>query len=137
LPIPTFSVMLPPPQIAAGAVPASPVDLVMHATSVTQVVLIVLACLSLLSWGIIFGVWRALGKASGAAERFSREFDQAQRLDEAGALAKRSAPNALSRLFLRAMHFVSDARVANQQLRERATPVGDMPAAATMSGSQI
>ena len=35
------------------------------------------------------------------------------------------------------MHFVSDARVANQQLRERATPVGDMPAAATMSGSQI
>jgi len=90
-----------------------------------------------LSWGIIFGVWRALGKASGAAERFSREFDQAQRLDEAGALAKRSAPNALSRLFLRAMHFVSDARVANQQLRERATPVGDMPAAATMSGSQI
>src|SRR6185437_12970533 len=70
-------------------------------------------------------------------ERFSLEFDQAQRLDEAGALAKRSAPNALSRLFLRAMHFVSDARVANQQLRERATPVGDMPAAATMSGSQI
>ena len=67
--------MLPPPQIAAGAVPASPVDLVMHATSVTQVVLIVLACLSLLSWGIIFGVWRALGKASAAAERFSREFD--------------------------------------------------------------
>jgi biopolymer transport protein TolQ len=131
-------VLLPSPQIAAGAVPASPVELVMHATTVTQVVLIVLACLSLLSWGIIFGVWRALARASGAATRFSREFDRAQRLDEAGAIAKRAAPNALSRLFLRAMHFVADARVANQQIRELATPAGgDTPPMSTMSGSQI
>lgn len=121
-----------------GAVPSSPIELVLNASTTTQGVLVLLACLSLLSWGIMFGVWRALASATKAATRFAREFERASRLDEASALAKVSAPTALPRLFLRAMHFVSDARVANQQLLERRAPDrGDAPAAATMSGSQI
>ena len=125
-------------QAARGAVPASPIDLVLSASTVTQVVLALLAALSLLSWAIMFGVWRSLARASGAAERFWRDFERAPRVDEVGALAKRSPPSALPRLFMRAMHFVSDARVANQQLRERVTPVtGEMPVAQTLSGSQL
>jgi biopolymer transport protein TolQ len=125
-------------QAARGAVPSSPMDLVLNASRETQVVLVILVCLSLLSWGIMFAVWLSLGRATRAAERFRREFERTPRLDEAGALAKRHPPGALPRLFLRAMHFVSDARVANQQVRERATPVGsDAPASATLSGSQI
>lgn len=97
-----------------------------------------LAFLSLLSWAIMFGVWRSLARASGAAEKFWNEFEHTPGLDEAGALAKRARPSALPRLFMRAMHFVSDARVANQQVRERATPIGvDAPPDATLSGSQI
>jgi biopolymer transport protein TolQ len=47
-------------------------------------------------------------------------------------------PGALPRLFLRAMSFTADARVAGQKARERATPnASDAPAAATLSGSQI
>jgi biopolymer transport protein TolQ len=124
-------------QAAAGAIPSSPWELVMHATTVTQVVLAFLALLSLLSWSIMFGVWRSLSKAAGAAEKFWHEFERTRTLDEASAVAKRSG-GALPRLFMKAMHFVSDARVANQQVRERATPIaGDAPATATLSGSQI
>jgi len=111
---------------------------VMNATTVTQVVLVVLACLSLLSWSIMFGVWRGLGKAARAADKFWRDFERVSGLDAAGALARRSPPSALPRLYMRAMHFVSDARVANQQVRERATPApADAPTVATLSGSQI
>ena len=125
-------------QASRGAVPATPLDLVLGATTVTQVVLIVLAFLSLLSWAIMFGVWRSLARAGSAAERFWEEFETTSRMDEIAVLAKRARPSALPRLFMRAMQFVSDARVANQQVREHATPVSiDAPPAATLSGSQI
>src|SRR4249920_3485507 len=101
-------------QASGGAVPSSPIDLVMSATTVTQVVLVLLACLSLLSWSIMFGVWRTLSKAASAADTFMRDFEHASRLEEAGILAKRATASALPRLYMRAMHFVSDARVANQ-----------------------
>jgi biopolymer transport protein TolQ len=125
-------------QIERGAVPTSPLDLILNASTMTQIVLIFLALLSLLSWAIMFGVWRSIAKSSTAAEKFWHEFERASRLDDAGALAKRSTPSALPRLFMRAMHFVSDARVANQQLLERTTPMsGDSTPARSLSGSQL
>ncbi len=125
-------------QAAGGAIPSGPWELITHASTMTQVVLGILAVLSLLSWSIMFGVWRSLAKATGAAEKFWREFERARSIDEAGAVAKRSPPGALPRLFMHAMHFVSDARVASQQMRERSTPiVGDAPTVATLSGSQL
>jgi biopolymer transport protein TolQ len=124
-------------QAGRGAIPSSPIDLVLSATTVTQVVLILLAVLSLLSWAIMFGVWRGVGKATRNADKFMRDFETAD-LDEAAVLAKRAPPGVLPRLFMRAMRFVADARVANQQVRERATSVGaSAPASATLSGSQI
>lgn len=123
---------------AAGAIPSSPIELIMSATAVEQVVLVVLALLSLLSWSIMFGVWRSLSKATKAADKFMSDFEVATRLDEAGAFAKRSPPGALPRLFARAMRFMSDARVTRQQVRERATAIpGDAPPNATLTGSQI
>jgi biopolymer transport protein TolQ len=126
-------------QASRGSVPSGPIELVMNATPVTQGVLVLLACLSLLSWSIMFGVWRSLAKAQNHATRYARDFERAEHLDEAAALTKVTSPGALPRLFLRAISFVSDARVANQQVRERATPnaIGDAPSAATLSGSQI
>ncbi len=118
--------------------PSSPVELVINASIVTQFVVGLLAVLSLISWAIILGTWRSLAKASGTADKYRNEFERMRDLDEANALARRSSASALPRLFVRAMHFVSDARVAGQQLRERATPVMvDAPATATLSGSQI
>jgi biopolymer transport protein TolQ len=124
-------------QAVRGAVPSSPIDLIMSATTVTQVVLIVLAVLSLLSWSIMFGLWLAVGKAIRNADKFMRDFETAD-VDEAAILAKRAPPGALPRLYIRGMKFIADARVANQQIRERVTSTtGTMPVAATLSGSQI
>jgi len=125
-------------QVSRGAVPTSPLDLVLNASTMTQVVLIVLVLLSLLSWAIMFGVWRGLSKARRLADKFWEEFERDPSLEHATVLAKRAKPSALPRLFMRAITFVADARVASQQLRERATPSGgDAPTVATLSGSQI
>lgn len=125
-----------------AAVPGTPLELVLNASTTTQVVLILLACLSLLSWAIMVAVGLQVGRSVRAAETFSREFDQASRLDEAAAIARRAKPGALPRLFTHAIRFVSDARVVNQQSRERQAHGSDelddpSPAAATLSGSQI
>jgi biopolymer transport protein TolQ len=126
-------------QVSHGAIPSSPVDLILDATPVTQAVLIILVFLSLLSWSIMFGVWRSLKKAARSADKFWAEFEHVSRLEDAAMLAKKSKPSALPRLFMRAVRFVADARVANQQVLERATTPsgGDTPTAATLSGSQI
>jgi biopolymer transport protein TolQ len=120
-----------------SAVPSTPVELVTHATLATQIVLGVLAFLSLLSWSIMFGVWRSLGKATRSSIKFGREFERTSKLEDASMLAKRSPPSAASRLFLRAMNFVADARVASQHTLEMMTPAMDTPPTVSLSGSQL
>jgi biopolymer transport protein TolQ len=120
-----------------GAVPSSPVELITGATTLTQIVLVILAILSLLSWGIMFAIWRELAKAQNTSLKFFRDFERATRLEEAGALAKVTVPNALTRLFMRAAHFVSDAGVRNQQSREREGGDVVTRAPAMLTGSQI
>jgi biopolymer transport protein TolQ len=122
---------------ARGAVPSTPLDLVLNATLPTQIVLGVLAFLSLLSWAIMFGVWRAIAKANRTSTKFWHEFEHANRLEDANTLAKRSPPSPAVRLFLRAMHFVSDARVATQHTLEMMTPSSDTPSGITLTGSQL
>jgi biopolymer transport protein TolQ len=126
-------------QVSHGAIPSSPADLILDATPVTQAVLIILVFLSLLSWSIMFGVWRSLKKAARSADKFWAEFEHVSRLEDAATLAKKSKASALPRLFMRAVRFVADARVANQQVLERVTTPsgGDVPTSATLSGSQI
>jgi biopolymer transport protein TolQ len=120
-----------------GAVPTTPAELITGASTLTQVVLAILAILSLLSWAIMFALWRELAKAQNTSLRFFRDFERATRLEEAGALAKVTAPNALTRLFMRAAHFVSDTRVRNQQTRERDSGDFTARAPATLTGSQM
>ena len=120
-----------------GAVPSTPLELITGATTLTKGVLIILAVLSLLSWAIMFALWRELARAQRTSLKFFRDFERASRLEEAGALAKVTAPNALTRLFMRAAHFVSDTRVRNQQAREREAGESAVRAPATLTGSQI
>ena len=122
-----------------GAVPTTPLELITGATPLTKAVLVILAILSLLSWAVMFALWRELAKAQRTSLRFFRDFERTSRLEDAGALARTTAPNALTRLFMRAAHFVSDTRVRNQQTRERDSgEIGARaPTTATLSGSQI
>jgi hypothetical protein len=63
---PTASPDMALPQIS-GAVPTSPVELVTHATPLTQVVLVVLVLLSLFSWGIMLAKWLEFRRAASSA----------------------------------------------------------------------
>ena len=125
-----------------SAVPSTWVELITNASAVTQAVLGVLVFLSLLSWTVMFVVSRELSKARTAAGKFWREFERMSGLEAAASLAKRSPPSALTRLFSRAVRFVSDARVANLQVREFVESTSEMRspesrAASTLTGSQI
>ncbi|HVZ76948.1 MAG TPA: MotA/TolQ/ExbB proton channel family protein [Gemmatimonadaceae bacterium] len=108
--------------------------MILNATTMTQAVLIVLAILSLISWAVILAAWRQLNVAIRTASEFEREFVRAGRIEEAGALARRTGKGALPRLFLRALHFVSDVRVRNQQGRELG---GGAPEARALTATQI
>ncbi|HEY6220451.1 MAG TPA: MotA/TolQ/ExbB proton channel family protein [Gemmatimonadaceae bacterium] len=122
---------------ARGAVPSSPVELVRNAGAMTQAVLAFLAFLSLVSWTVMFAVWRQIANATSRARRFSSDFDKTRGLEEAGVLAKKSKANALSRLFLRAMHFVTETQAANLRLGGRESVEIKAAAKETLSGTQI
>jgi biopolymer transport protein TolQ len=120
-----------------GAVPSSPIDLIRQSTIVTQVVLVILAILSLVSWAVIFGVWVQLSGVMSRAQRFAREFDRTRRLDEANGLARRMNRSVLARLFLRASQFVMESRGPALRARETAAEdAGTLPSA-TLTGSQL
>jgi len=93
---------------AAGAVPTSPKELILNASTETQVVLGILAVLSLVSWAIMLGVGRELTKSLRTATAFAREVERAPRVESAAVAAKHSRPNASQRLLVRALQFLGE-----------------------------
>jgi len=92
----------------AGAVPTSPKELILNASTETQVVLVILAVLSLVSWAIMLGVGRELTKALRTATAFAREIERAPRVESAAVAAKHTRPNASQRLLVRALQFLGE-----------------------------
>ena len=93
---------------SAGAVPTSARDLILHSSTATQVVLVILVILSLISWVILLGVGRELGKSLRSAGAFAREVERAPRLDAVGVAVKHATPNAAHRLLVRALQFTDE-----------------------------
>ena len=98
-----------PPQ-AGSAIPSTPVELIKSASYVTQGVLALLGCLSLISWGIILAKWFEFRRMRRSANAFLREFEKISRLEQAVALAKRVKPSPYTRVFQRAIQFLLDTR---------------------------
>ena len=94
---------------SAGAVPTSARDLILNSSTATQVVLVILVILSLISWAILLGVGRELGKALRSAGAFAREVERAPRLEAVGVAVKHSTPNAAHRLLVRALQFIDES----------------------------
>ena len=117
------------------AIPTTPLELVTHATRVTQFVLVVLVVLSFISWGLMLSKWWELRGAARASLAFENEFTRATRLDQVRTLAKRSPPSPFTRVFGRAAEFLHDLRAgANRGVDGGANvPV----ATERMSGSQV
>ena len=91
------------------AIPSSPWEMVTHASTVTKLVLVLLAVLSLVSWAIMFMKWREFRAMEATSRTFMTEFEHQARLVEAQALARRSAASPFTRVFDRAMRFLSTA----------------------------
>jgi biopolymer transport protein TolQ len=120
-----------------GAIPTTPMELIRESTLTTQIVLAVLGVLSLISWAVIFWTWVRLSMANGRAVKFAEEFDKLKRLDEGVSLARRSTQHALSRLLMRASHFVVETRGASLRIKESVTAdTGALPNV-TLTGSQL
>lgn len=122
---------------ARGAIPSTPTELILTAGVMTQSVLAFLALLSLISWTVMFVVWRQIANANARARKFAADFDKTTRLDQAGALARQSKPSALSRLLLRAMHFVTETQAANVKAGGRESVEIKRATTETLSGTQI
>lgn len=118
--------MLPLAQLGA-AVPTSPWEMVVHANLLTQIVLVVLVILSLMSWAIMWAKWRQLGEVFAAGRTFMREFQRAAALEEVSELARRSRPSPFTRVFTRALNFFAEMKPG--ALRE--------VAGSPLSGSQV
>ena len=95
---------------AAGAVPTSAKDLIVHSSTATQVVLSILIVLSLVSWAIMFGVGHELTRSLKSATLFAREVERSPRVDEAAVTARLGSPNAAQRTLVRAIQFVGEGR---------------------------
>lgn len=109
------------------AVPTTPWEMVLHASLVTQIVLVVLLVLSLISWMIMFAKWRQLRSVFKLGNKFMREFERSAALEEVASIARRSDPSPFTRVFTRALNFFAEMKPG--ALREvQGTP---------LSGSQV
>jgi biopolymer transport protein TolQ len=108
---------------AAGAVPTSSKELILNASTETQVVLGILVVLSLVSWAIMLGVGRELTKALRGATAFAREVERAPRVEAASVAARHAAPNASQRLLVRALQFLGETPPPATGYRESADAV--------------
>jgi biopolymer transport protein TolQ len=111
----------------SAAVPSSPVELILLASTETKAVLIVLAFLSLASWAVMLSKWLAFRRAEHAARLFVAEFHRGGRLDAAASLAKRSKASAHTRVLDRALQFLVETRTVSD----------GSGAPATLSASQV
>jgi biopolymer transport protein TolQ len=110
------------------AIPTTPWEMVTNATLVTQIVLGLLAVLSLLSWAVMLGKWVEFRRVRRAADAFMRSFDRAQSLDEVSTLAKHATDSPFTRVFERAVQFLAQTKPALAASPERT---------ARLSGSQV
>ena len=118
---------------SAGAVPTSAKDLILNSSTATQVVLVILVILSLISWAILLGVGRELGKALRSAGAFAREVERAPRLEAVGVAVKHSTPNAAHRLLVRALQFTDESSARGSDAVAQHSPTAAASRVETLS----
>lgn len=102
--------------------PQSVVDMVVGATLPTQIVLLVLAAFSLLSWTVIIRKWLQFQEVRRQGDRFLDSMEKAQRLEEAYKAILTLPASPYGRVFRQGVNFFSELRPGT--LREGA-PVGE------------
>jgi biopolymer transport protein TolQ len=95
---------------AGGAVPQSPLELILAASPETKVVLVITATFSLVSWFIIVYKWWQFRKLNRQADRFFNEMERATKLQDAYKAVMKLPPSPYNRLFREAITFYSELR---------------------------
>ena len=94
-----------------AAIPTTPLELITNSVVATKVVLALLLVLSLYSWGIMLAKWIEFRRMSRASKEFTRDFARATRLEQAVAMARKAPSSAFNRLFARAVNFLQDTAI--------------------------
>lgn len=95
---------------AGGAVPQSPMELILAASPETKIVLLITGIFSLVSWFIIVFKWWQFRKLNRQADRFFTEMERATRLQDAYKAVMKLPPSPYNRLFREAITFYSELR---------------------------
>ncbi len=95
---------------AGGAIPRTPIELVLTASLETKIVLIITMVFSLVSWFIIVLKWWQFRRLNRQADRFFSEMERATRLQEAYHAVMKQPPSPYNRLFREALTFYSELR---------------------------
>ncbi len=97
-------------QQSGGAVPQSPLELILSSSPETKIVLLVTALFSLVSWFIIILKWWQFRKLNRQADRFFTEMERTTRLKDAYHAVMKLPPSPYNRLFREAVTFYSELR---------------------------
>ena len=97
-------------QQSGGAVPQSPLELILSSSPETKIVLVVTALFSLISWFIIILKWWQFRKLNRQADRFFTEMERTTRLKDAYHAVMKLPPSPYNRLFREAVTFYSELR---------------------------
>jgi biopolymer transport protein TolQ len=95
---------------SGNAIPSTAVELIQSATLPTQIVLAILALLSLVSWAVMFAKWVEFRRLWAATDEFMVEFARCAKLEQAVALAKKAKPSPYARVVVRANDFLQELR---------------------------
>jgi biopolymer transport protein TolQ len=95
---------------AGGAVPQSPLELILAASPETKIVLLITGIFSLVSWFIIVFKWWQFRKLNRQADRFFTEMERATRLQDAYKAVMKLPPSPYNRLCREAITFYSELR---------------------------
>jgi biopolymer transport protein TolQ len=97
-------------QQSGGAVPQSPLELILVSSPETKIVLVVTALFSLVSWFIIILKWWQVRKLNRQADRVFTEMERTTRLKDAYPAVMKLPPSPYNRLFREAVTFYSELR---------------------------
>ena len=97
-----------------SAIPTTPLELITNSVLATKVVLALLLVLSLYSWGIMLAKWFEFRRMTRASKAFTRDFAHATKLEQAVAMARKAPSSAFNRLFSRALNFLRDTSLREE-----------------------
>mgnify|MGYP001047648783 CR=1 FL=1 len=112
-----------------GPAPQGPMDMILGGTAATQVILIVLAFFSLVSWAVMVWKWGQFRRLNRQGERFLNAIEKIQRIRDAYRTLARLPDSPYTRVFKEGLEFFNELRPGALQ--------SETPASGGLSEAQL